>query len=239
MSRLVSLYPAAWRARYEDEFMTLLAEQPPTSIGDCIDLIRSALDARLHPQVPSSPRVIDWQALAPLTGLVLFAVALWLASNGPVQFDDYGQYRDGSAAGGPFILAVVLLSIGMYRLLLRLPIEARTARAWGWVAIVTGPLWATMPWFVPVFLVFLAGSIGLAVGARRAGLLSTWSVATLVAALSIPAGILIAQLFLPWYAFRVSGLDMVLLIGPIALLWVVFSGLFVRSSARPVLPIES
>jgi hypothetical protein len=234
MSRLVDLYPTAWRNRYEEEFLALLAERPPATIGDRFDLIRGAIDARLHPQVPSEPRAIDWRGIAPLAGLALFAAAISLAANGPVQFDDYGQYRDGSAAIGPFILSLVLLSIGMYRLVLRLPVEDRVSRGAGWIAIVTGPMWATMPWVVPMFLVFLAGSIGLAVGARRARILPTWAVGALVVALSIPGGILIAQLFLPWYAFRVSGLDMVLLIGPISLLWVVFSGLLVRTSARQV-----
>lgn len=238
MSRLIGLYPTSWRNRYEEEFLALLAERQPTSIGDRLDLVRGAVDARLHPQVPASPRVIDWQGIAPLAGLVLFAVAVCLAVSGPVQFDEYGQYRDGSAAIGPLMLSLVLLSIGMYRLVLRLPSEARGARTAGWVAIIAGPLWATMPWVGPIFLAFLTGTIGLAVGARRAGILPTWSVVLLVAAISIPAGILIAQLVLPWYAFRVSGLDMVLLIGPISLLWVAFSGLFVRSSARPATALE-
>jgi hypothetical protein len=238
MSRLVDLYPTAWRNRYEEEFLALLAEQPPVTIGDRIDLIRGAVDARLHPQVPSGPRVIDWQGIAPLLGLTLFAAAISLAANGPVQFDEYGQYRDGSAAIGPFILSLVLLSIGMYRLVLRLPLEDRGSRGAGWIAIVTGPMWAAMPWVVPVFLVFLAGSIGLAVGARRARILPTWAVAALVVALSIPGGFMIAQLSLPWYAFRVSGIDMVLMIGPISLLWIVFSGLLVRTSARRVPALE-
>lgn len=237
MSRLVGLYPTAWRDRYEEEFLALLAEEPPAGIGDRIDLIRGAVDARLHPQVPSGPRVIDWQGIAPLAGLALFVFALWLATNGPVQFDSYGPYRDGSAAFGPFFLALALLSIGMYRLVLRLPLEARVARASGWVAIVAGPCWAMGPWVVPLFLVFVAGAIGLAVGARRARVLPTAAVVVLVAGLAIPAGVMTAQLFLPWYAFRVSGLDMVLWIGPIALLWVVFSGLFARSSARQGLAI--
>ena len=232
MTRLVDLYPVAWRARYEDEFLALLAERPPVTIGDRFDLIRGALDARLHPQVPRAPRELDWQGIAPLAGLALFAVAINLAANGPVHFDAYGQYRDGSAAMLPFVLSLVLLSIGMVRLVLRLPLEARAAQGSGWVAILVGPCWAFAPWMFPLFMIFLAGAIGLAVGARRARLLPNWVVLGLVSALAIPAGLVVAQLFLPWYAFRVAELDMLLLIGPIALLWVVFSGLFVRTSAR-------
>ena len=36
MSRLVRLYPRAWRDRYEEEFLTLLAERPPT-FADLVD----------------------------------------------------------------------------------------------------------------------------------------------------------------------------------------------------------
>jgi hypothetical protein len=34
MSRLICLYPADWRARYEDEFLALLAERPPSILED-------------------------------------------------------------------------------------------------------------------------------------------------------------------------------------------------------------
>jgi hypothetical protein len=50
MSRLVRLYPQAWRDRYGDEFIALLDERPPTP-GDVLDTFRGALDAHLHPAV--------------------------------------------------------------------------------------------------------------------------------------------------------------------------------------------
>lgn len=53
MSRLVRLYPQAWRDRYEDEFVALLEERPPTP-RDVLDTIRGALDAHLHPSVGNS-----------------------------------------------------------------------------------------------------------------------------------------------------------------------------------------
>lgn len=49
MSRLVRLYPRAWRERYQDEFEALL-EDRSGSIGDAIDTLRGAVDAHLHPQ---------------------------------------------------------------------------------------------------------------------------------------------------------------------------------------------
>jgi hypothetical protein len=50
MSRLIRLYPRAWRDRYEDEFLALLEERPP-KIGDTVDIVRGALDAHLQPRM--------------------------------------------------------------------------------------------------------------------------------------------------------------------------------------------
>lgn len=48
---LVRLYPGAWRTRYEDEFLALVEDRPPVPV-DVFDIIRGALDARLHHQLP-------------------------------------------------------------------------------------------------------------------------------------------------------------------------------------------
>jgi hypothetical protein len=50
VSRLVRLYPAAWRARYEAELRDALALRPLTA-RDRLGLIRGALDAWLHPEL--------------------------------------------------------------------------------------------------------------------------------------------------------------------------------------------
>lgn len=47
MSRLLRLYPVAWRDRYGEEMADLLAEHPPTA-REMLDLVRGALDAHLH-----------------------------------------------------------------------------------------------------------------------------------------------------------------------------------------------
>ena len=74
MSRLVRLYPKAWRDRYEEEFVTLLAERPPT-VADLLDTVRGAVDAHLNPQgdVESSPLTHRIPGL-----LGLGAGAMWL-----------------------------------------------------------------------------------------------------------------------------------------------------------------
>ncbi|MGZ8512705.1 MAG: hypothetical protein ACXWWL_04640 [Candidatus Limnocylindria bacterium] len=46
---LLRLYPAAWRARYEDEFLAVLEERP-LSPFDFLDITLGALDARLRPR---------------------------------------------------------------------------------------------------------------------------------------------------------------------------------------------
>lgn len=51
---LLRLYPAAWRARYGEEFAELLVSRPP-ALRDRLDIIAGALDARLHPQVAADP----------------------------------------------------------------------------------------------------------------------------------------------------------------------------------------
>ena len=53
MTRLIALYPRAWRDRYETEFRALMAERPPRP-GDRFDIVRGAIDARLNPQVPGA-----------------------------------------------------------------------------------------------------------------------------------------------------------------------------------------
>jgi hypothetical protein len=53
VSRLVGLYPAAWRDRYGTELLGLLSERPPNLL-DRLDLVRGAFDARLHPQLTTT-----------------------------------------------------------------------------------------------------------------------------------------------------------------------------------------
>lgn len=79
MSRLIDLYPRSWRDRYEVEFGMLLAARPP-DLGDRVDIVRGALDARLHPQVQESPgpepvaNPLRLSALAAIAGGILWMV---------------------------------------------------------------------------------------------------------------------------------------------------------------------
>lgn len=50
MSRLLRLYPAAWRERYEAEFIGTLQERPVGLTGS-VDIVHGAIDAHLHPEL--------------------------------------------------------------------------------------------------------------------------------------------------------------------------------------------
>jgi hypothetical protein len=84
VTALVRLYPRAWRDRYEDEFLGVLAEAPPSFL-DRVDILLGAMDARLHPEVPGDTRPTEhdarrapsWRigAVAAIAGGLLWALA--------------------------------------------------------------------------------------------------------------------------------------------------------------------
>jgi hypothetical protein len=83
MSALVRLYPQAWRDRYEVEFQGLLEARPPTA-RDRLDILRGAIDARLHGEIPGSaqlpPRIAPIERLAGGAALVVgLALTAWTA----------------------------------------------------------------------------------------------------------------------------------------------------------------
>jgi hypothetical protein len=214
VSRLLRLYPLSWRERYGDEFVALLSERPP-SFADHVDIVRAALDARLHPQLSGRGRAPDRAGFAPLGGLALLIVAAWIGANGPIQYDEYGTYRDGSGAALPFLGAMGLLLLGIYRLMRRLPLASQGARACAGVAIGAGALWSIMPWSAVVGVVFFLAILGFGVGAQRVGVVSPWMTVGLVAALVIPIALFAAMAVLPWYAFRQSGLSFLVVLVPL------------------------
>jgi hypothetical protein len=57
MKWLVWLYPARWRRRYGEEFLAVLDQQPLTP-RILVDILRGALDARLHPRPISRARPV-------------------------------------------------------------------------------------------------------------------------------------------------------------------------------------
>ena len=207
MSRLLRLYPLAWRARYGDELADLVAVRP-LGLSGSIDLIRGALDAHRHPELVdpaaapatgSEPitrqRYEDLRLARRLGNGSLLGAALWIlawvvAANGPVVGTGDDAYVDGGAAMPILLAAMVLLSGGLCGHLLRLPAAARVARFGAVVAILSGPVWAIGPWVLVLFGLTIIGLTTLALGAWWS---SSWSGLATLSFLGSVAGTLVAM----------------------------------------------
>ena len=196
MTRLIGLYPQAWRDRYEDEYLALLAERRPDPL-DRLDIVRGAVDARLHPQVQGAPVAPEppvvrgpWPVRA--GWLTLLGGVLWIATfvvvvNSRMIVDQWGTYRDTASAVPLFFGAVMLLGVGVIAVVLQLPTPARAARGATYVGSMAGLLWALAPWFLLAGAVAFGGLLVVAVAAWRAG---RWSLVEL--------GILVAGVWIGW-----------------------------------------
>lgn len=162
MSRLIDLYPAAWRERYGAELAELLAERP-LAARDRLDLVRGAIDAHLDPQLhPAMP----WTHRLP--GLISVGIgAAWIAAILLVS------PAAGSAESG------TLVGLALLGMLLALPGDylADHGRriAWGIGAFVLALiatrllLWPLlMAPFLAMYALVLGGSLTIA--AIRAGI---------------------------------------------------------------------
>lgn len=195
MSRLVSLYPARWRARYGDELLGLLAERPPSGL-DRLDLIRGAVDARLHPGLagPAEPAPIDARAtrhrragLVTLVGAGLWLGGMVVAINGPVVYDSWGTYRDGAAALPLIIMATALLAFGIAGTAERLPPGAWLGRVGALAAGAGFLLWSLAPWVMATGALGALGFTLLGVSAIRSGQWPAWALGlSLAAVLAVP-----------------------------------------------------
>jgi hypothetical protein len=190
MSALVRLYPRRWRDRYESEILDLL-EQRPLSFADGLDLVRGALDAHLHPQVPGrAPTPQPWTHRIPgivalTAGLLWTSHLAYLASRADLASDW------GSLAGIAFILMLISLpgdymAAGHGR---RIAIGLGVIGAC-FVGIAAIPAWPIKLVLAAIgYLVFLGGMLGLA--AVRAGIGSSgrWRLIGLAIALPVLIGI--------------------------------------------------
>jgi hypothetical protein len=182
MSALIRLYPRAWRDRYEDEFLALLEARPPT-LGDRIDIVRAAIDARLHPQVrrpeteeppaldegPGDTVVVRRLGYAALAGALAWLATWWYAAVGsPVVYDGYGPHHDGSGALPLLMLSACLLVAGLIGNVLVLPKAKRVARIGAVATIPFLVLWSVIPWMFWFGLIALLGLAAFAVGSLGA-----------------------------------------------------------------------
>jgi hypothetical protein len=241
VSRLIGLYPRHWRTRYEDEFRALMEDRPPTFV-ERFDIVRSAVDAHMHPQVPGSTerpptppplpeadlRLARRLGFGAVAGAIAWVAAFIVVSIGPIRYDEAGAYRDGGAGLPVLFLAVVLLSAGLGGQLVALPRDARLARAGAGGAIPFLLLWGLGPWLLPLMLVVVAGLIALAVGARRSG---AWLTGPSV----VMIGCCLAVVAVTWYGVATSYGDRMaggvfLLVGAAVLIpaWLVIGGTLIR-----------
>jgi len=182
MSRLIDLYPRAWRARYGEELADLAAARP-LGFGGAIDLVRGALDAHRHPELvdvtaplPTGAEPVSRQryedlrvarrlGIASWLGAVVWIFAWVVAANGPMVGTGDDAYRDGGAAFPLYFAALMMLSAGLVGQMIRLPGRARVARIGAFIAIWAAPLWGLGPWLLVFAIALFVGLFLLAVGA--------------------------------------------------------------------------
>ena len=189
MTALVRLYPRAWRDRYEAEFLALLEARPPTP-RDRLDLVRGAVDARLHPEVPGSGARAEARRRVPVAvALAAVAGVAWLAwlGLGLAEFRGWDGPMPSNAA------AIAVLGV-----------VASLALAAAHVAVVMAAGDRLRP--VGALAVSIAGVcfMGVAVGAGILGNLAL--VASAVVALGLGRGTLPTWLCIGWAAAAVVSL---------------------------------
>lgn len=228
MSRLLRLYPANWRDRYGDELLALLAERPP-SVGDAVDIVRGAIDARLHPQLPVG-RPVDRRFIAPLLGAVLLGAAWLIAVNGPVRSDDYGTYRDGAAAMPFWLVSMLLLAVGFLFTRDRLPGADRVGRGAAVVAALGALTWSFGPWVIPAALAMLGGTVVLALAGLRSGAWPRLTSVALVVVAAAPGGYFAWSMTQPWYLNRLAEPALiVMMMASIAAVWPLLAVILART----------
>ncbi len=145
--QLIRLYPRHWRVRYEAEMLALL-EARELGLREALDLVRGAMDARLHPPAPSI-----LPPLASIAGGGLWTiVAIRLASE-PVPADWPGFTLDNLPLASAAAICLVGALIGLVLRLGDLPARPTAGVA---LAIACG---------VAFVLALAAASIGMWYGA--------------------------------------------------------------------------
>jgi hypothetical protein len=217
MSRLLNVYPAAWRERYGAEVEELLLARPPT-LRDRLDLLRGALDAWAHPQVrrPATASAHDRfgpraATVVAILGGALFVVSGWrIASTLGLGPDGY---RDNGFAIPLLVLGMLLTAVAA--LLLS---TDRWPRRVAMVAI-GGSLLMVLPW--PIMIVGFFAYVGAAI-----------ALGVLLVARGRVAGLALmaAGIVLPFFNTETDSSLVVICVG---VLWILF-GLASRPPALTV-----
>jgi hypothetical protein len=223
MSRLLGIYPRAWRERYRAELTALLADRPPTVV-DRFDIVLGAVDAWIHPQVTARssdqpddpPRSRDrLRAIAGVVSGSLFTIA-GIGMNASPIVPSLG-YKSVDAFG---LLLVGGMALSALIALRELP--GRTAAAGGWAAaLLIAAVLTAMPW--PVLII---GFLGYGVVTLVYGLV-------LAASGRQPLGVLLAIAALLLMSANTED-ERALLTIPIGLAWIAVGALGVRRTPVPV-----
>lgn len=201
MNRYVALYPRAWRARYGEELEAVLGEER-LALRDRLDLVRGALDAHLHPAMPSALPVA-----AALTGSGLAAAHALALAIQPVPTDWPGYLDDALPLVIGAVAALIPVLIGLWLklgdadgVLGRIGIVLGVAGHLAWLAALVAALARLTygPMTAAVATVGLAGAalLGVALAGRGQPLLGGLLAAAGLAGLAPPA--------LGWPAFAVA-----------------------------------
>lgn len=216
MTRLTRLYPPAWRARYEAELLILLEERP-AKLPDRFDLIRGALDARLHPQVVHHSAEPDSgpDGLLGVGALAIIGGGLWvlaaLGFYGAPYISDLG-YKDGGSVALVAAAAAALTGLAAVMAIRQLADRPGVLRGWA-AAIPLGAIGLAMPW--PVVLV---GFFGVMIGTLLVGLMCASRLGA--AYVLVAVGALLAL------GFNTED-DRALLLIPLGIAWIIVGTLMV------------
>lgn len=167
---LLRLYPRTWRARYEEEFLVVLALRPFSFFEGC-DIVRGALDAHLHPCLGTTGLSLDERMIhicATLRRAILTIFCAYigfiLAGWGLQKMTEYSEFQQAARAHSVIGLSFNLVVVGAVAALLAvlaggLPIVCAVIRS-AFVRRRPGSLFLLA---VPVlaFAIFVATTLGL------------------------------------------------------------------------------
>jgi hypothetical protein len=161
VSRLVRLYPPAWRDRYLDELEDLLADRPPT-LRDRFDILRGAVDAWTHPQLVARPSRQEERAFGSRLFAGVAAViggGLWIAGGLAIRAIPTNPslgYKETGAAVLILVAGMLVTALAATALAGSVIVGSRRVGAAA-IVMLLGAMLTAMPW--PVLIVGFYGYV--------------------------------------------------------------------------------
>ncbi len=236
MSTLIRLYPQAWRDRYESEFLGILEARPP-SRRDRLDIVRGALDARLHPEIPGRPKTpgrsrqtAGWAAATSVLAGVTYLAWVGLAMR---DFRGWDQGEPESVGAMIVLSGVASLLLAVTHVLLALAGQS-SMRQFGNVGASVAAVSFTLTAFGAgtTLLLAVAGSVLLA-AAMAGRTIPIW-----LSALWIVASVVLVVTMLDFVAGGGQDIGLVPFLTPFGLVWLLV-GFAVAWTGVPPRPIAA